>query len=191
VPNYRRAHVPGGTFFFTLVTCGRAPFLCDEPARTLLRNCLSACRERHPFTIDAMVLLPDHLHAIWTLPPQDADFSTRFSVVKKSFTGQWLRQGGQEADVTDSRKRNRRRGIWQRRFWEHTIRDQQDLTNHLNYIHYNPVKHGMASCPHAWPYSTFGQYVKNGMYAEDWCCSCEHRTVVPPQFDLLNQTAME
>jgi putative transposase len=183
--------IPGGTFFFTLVSYQRARFLCDERARAVLRACLEACRRRHPFVIDAMVLLPDHLHALWTLPEGDGDFSTRFAVLKKSFTEQWLRGGGWEGAVSDSRRRNRRRGVWQRRFWEHLIRDQDDLNNHLNYIHYNPVKHGLASCPHAWAYSTFGQWVRKEVYAADWCCRCDHRRPTPPNFEPLDAMAME
>ena len=138
-----------------------------------------------------MVLLPDHLHALWTLPEGDADFSTRFAVVKKTFTEKWLRMCGSEGVVSDSRRRNRRRGIWQRRFWEHVIRDLDDLNNHLNYIHYNPVKHGLATCPHAWPFSTFAQSVRKSLYADDWCCCCDDRTVIAPKFDSLDTLSME
>jgi len=191
VPNYRRAYLPGGTFFFTLVTYNRARFLCDEQARTVLRTCLATCRQRHPFTIDAMVLLPDHLHALWTLPEGDGNFSTRFAVLKKSFTELWLRLGGWEGVTSASRQRHRRRGVWQRRFWEHTIRDQNDLNNHLDYIHYNPVKHELAVCPHEWPYSTFKQWVKKADYAPDWCCGCDGRLAKPPSFDGLDVAAME
>jgi putative transposase len=190
MPDYRRAYVPGGTFFFTLVTYGRGAFLCEDRARPILRSCLAACRRRHPFTIDAMVLLPDHLHAVWTLPKGDADFSCRFALLKKTFTQQWLAAGGYEGVVSDSRRRNRRRGVWQRRFWEHVIRDENDLNKHLDYIHYNPVKHALASCPHAWPYSTFKQWVRNRGYPPDWCCACKHE-VMPPDTTGLRATAME
>ncbi len=138
-----------------------------------------------------MVLLPDHLHALWTLPPGDADFSTRFAVVKKSFTEQWLRLGGHESAISAANSRDRRRGVWQRRFWEHVIRDQDDLNNHLDYIHYNPVKHALATCPHAWPYSTFTRWVKKSSYADDWCCSCDGRAATAPHFDQIDTTAME
>ena len=191
MPNYRRAYVPGGTFFFTLVTYRRGGFLCGEQARALLRSCLATCRKRHPFVIDAMVLLPDHLHALWTLPEGDGDFSTRFAVLKKSFTERWLKEGGWEGAVSGSRRRNRRRGVWQRRFWEHVIRDQDDFNRHLNYIHYNPVKHGLASCPHVWAHSTFMRWVKEGAYSLDWCCGCDGRRITLPDFDGMDEKAME
>jgi len=133
---------------------------------------MMACKAKHPFTIVALVLLPDHLHTIWTLPEEDADFSTRWSILKTCFTLAWLAAGGGEGAISSSRRRNRRRGVWQRRFWEHRIRDQDDFNRHLNYIHYNPVKHGLARCPHAWPHSTFGKWVKRGAYRTDWCCGC-------------------
>lgn len=191
MPNYRRAFVPGGTFFFTLVTYRRARFLCDDLAREILHKSIIACRRRHPFDIDAMVLLPDHLHALWTLPEGDGDFSTRFGLLKKTFTEQWLAAGGWEGTISPSRKSNRRRGVWQRRFWEHTIRDRDDLNLHLHYIHYNPVKHGLASCPHAWPYSTFERLVATNVYPSDWACCCAGSPVEPPDFTGLDQTAME
>src|SRR5690348_16773147 len=119
MPNYRRAFRPGGTFFYTLVTYRRARFLCDELARTLLRRAIDACRAVSPFDVDAFVLLPDHAHAMWTLPEGDADFSSRWSRIKKRFTDEWVAAGGWEGAVSDSRRHNRRRGVWQRRFWEH------------------------------------------------------------------------
>ena len=125
MPNYRRAFRPGGTFFFTLVTHRRGRFLCDDLARALLRRSIDACRAVAPFEVDAFILLPDHLHAIWTLPEGDADFSSRGSRIKKRFTHEWVAAGGSEGAVTDSRRRNRRRGVWQRRFWEHVIRDER------------------------------------------------------------------
>ena len=191
MPEYRRAYIPGGTFFFTLVTYRRARFLCDHRARSILRECIHACRQRHPFVVEAMVLQPDHIHAMWSLPEGDADFSTRFLVLKKSFTERWLRAGGWEGAISNSRRRNRRRGVWQRRFWEHVIRDQDDFNNHLNYIHYNPVKHALATCPHAWPYSTFAGWVKKNAYAKDWCCACGDRPPKPPDFKSLSGMAME
>jgi putative transposase len=183
--------VPGGTFFFTLVTYGRARFLCDERARVILRDCLEQCRREHPFAVEAMVLLPDHLHTIWSMPEGDSDFSMRFSVLKRQFTKRWIQSGGWEGSISVSRQRNRRRGVWQRRFWEHVIRDPDDLNRHLNYIHYNPVKHGLASCPHAWPYSSFGRWVMKRAYAEDWCCCCGSRETMPPDCEGLDELAME
>jgi len=181
VPNFRRAHVPGGTFFFTLVTYRRARFLCNEPARSTLRHALVACGRERPFAIDAMVLLPDHLHLLMTLPDGDADFSTRLRVVKKTFTEQWLILRG-EASIAPAQSADQHR-VWQKRFWEHTIRDQADLNAHLDYIHFNPVKHGLARCSHEWPHSTFARWVKRGAYNADWYCVCKKTNVAMPNFE--------
>jgi putative transposase len=191
MPEYRRAFAPGGTFFFTLVTENRCPLFADERAREYLRLAILECQARRAFTLDAIVLLPDHLHALWTLPDGDANFSTRWAIIKKTFTQQWLRVGGREQATSDSRHRNRRRGVWQRRFWEHTIRDERDWVRHVDYIHYNPVKHGHATCPHAWPHSSFARWARDGYYAGDWQCCCESRAGSPPCFDDLKAFAME
>ena len=191
MPNYRRAFRPGGTFFFTLVTYRRGRFLCDDPARALLRRAIDACRAVAPFEVDAVVLLPDHLHAIWTLPHGDADFSMRWARIKRSFTRAWVAGGGWEGGVSDSRRRNRRRGVWQRRFWEHAIRDETDLARHLNYIHYNPIKHGLAQCAHAWPWSSFHRLVRAGVYDARWCCGCDRNPVAMPDFDGLDTDGIE
>jgi len=168
MPDYRRWHVPGGTFFFTLVTYERAPYLCRETARRLLRASIQRARERRPFEIRAIVLLPDHLHALWTLPPDDSDYSTRWSAIKGWFTRNWLRLGGWEGELSAGKQREQRRGVWQPRFIEHTIRDEDDFENHFDYIHYNPVKHGRADAPQDWPWSTFHRYVSLGVYPLDW-----------------------
>jgi len=138
-----------------------------------------------------MVLLPDHLHALWTLPEGDADFSLRWAVVKQSFTLGWLATDGRRAAASDSFRRGRRQGVWQRRFWEHAIRDPADFSQHLDYIHYNPVKHGLASCPHTWPYSTFRKWVERSAYAADWNCGCGKQVVRPPDFRRMDGMAME
>jgi putative transposase len=187
MPNYRRCRAEGGTYFFTVVTEGRIPFLCEPRARALLRRCLRDCRERWPFHLDAIVLLPDHLHAIWTLPLREADYSKRWGWLKKEFTKAWLVDGGRETECGPSRQRHRRRGVWQRRFWEHTIRDEEDLENHFNYLHYNPVKHGLVLAPRDWPYSTFHRWVRQGVYDSAWgTCLAE-----PMSFPHLDATAME
>jgi putative transposase len=156
MPNYRRAFRPGGTFFFTLVTFERLPFLCQPQARAILHESIDECRRNRPFSIDAFVLLPDHLHAIWTLPEADADFSSRWGIIKKRFTQAWTAAGGIEGAVSRSRQKNHRRGVWQRRFWEHVIRDEHDLELHVNYIHYKscetpslpmPARVGMVLVP--------------------------------------------
>ena len=165
---YRRAFRPGGTFFFTLVTYRRRRFLCDDLARVLLRRAIDACRAVSPFEMDAFVLLPDHLHAVWTLPEGDADFSSRWSRIKKAFTRTWVAAGGWQGAVSESRRHNRRRGVWQRRFWEHIIRDGTDLERHLNYIHYNPIKHGRVQCAHDWQWSSFHRLVREKVYDARW-----------------------
>jgi putative transposase len=108
-----------------------------------------------------------------------------------AFTRAWLADGGAELPVSRSRRANHRRGVWQRRFWEHLIRDEADYLRHVEYIHYNPVKHGLAACPHAWAYSTFSQWCADGHYELDWGCACEGRPAWPPDFSALEQTAME
>lgn len=171
MPNYRRAFVAGGTFFFTLVTARRAAILCTPIARAILRQSITEARARRPFAIDAFVLLPDHLHAIWTLPHGDHDFSTRWADVKANFTRRWLKNDCPESSVTKNQKRQGRRGVWQPRFIEHTIRDDDDMELHMDYVHFNPVKHGLVQRPVDWPWSSLHRYIKMGWYTADWGCS--------------------
>ena len=182
MPNHRRAYAPGGPFFFTLVTEGRAPILTDPVARQHLRIALADCRNRWPFQIEAIVLLPDHLHTIWSLPQADTAYSRRWAWIKKEFTKTWIAEGGGEEPVSDSRQRNRRRGVWQRRYWEHCIVDEDDFERHFDYLHYNPVKHGLVSAPKDWPYSSFHRFVKLGAYPADWGRSSDSPSF---QMDLL------
>lgn len=151
MPNYVRARVPGGTYFFTAVTRDREPVLRQEPIRAALRAAIESTRLRWPFAVDAWVLLPDHLHCLWTLPSDDADFSRCWSTIKRLST-QALR-----------------RSIWQERFWEHVIRDERDFQRHLDYIHWNPVKHKHVQRAVDWPFSTFHRYLKQGVYSAEWC----------------------
>lgn len=166
--NWRRAQVPGGTFFFTLVTEERAPILTTPLARSVLREVTLECRRQWPFHVEAVVLMPDHLHTVWRLPEGDSDYSKRWGWLKKEFTKRWLAGGGTERPVAKSRWRNRRHGVWQRRFWEHVIRDELDLGRHLDYIHYNPVKHGLVERAIDWPWSSFHRFVHEGRYPPDW-----------------------
>jgi putative transposase len=144
MPNYIRAWQPGGTFFFTVVTHKRRPFLTDEQSRHSLRRAMEETRLEYPFRQDAVVLLPDHLHCLWTLPKDDTNFSLRWKVIKLKFTRFFLQAGGTEWTVSDSKRRRHERGLWQRRFWEHTVRNEREFEILCNYIHYNPVKHGHA-----------------------------------------------
>jgi putative transposase len=168
MPNYRRNYVPGATYFFTLVTHDRRPFLTTELARTALRNAISKQQSHTPFDLVAIVLLPDHLHAIWTLHPGDSDFSTKWSWIKSHFTRLYLTGGGRESDPSVSRQRHRERGVWQRRFWEHTVRDDTDFSRCLDYLHYNPVKHGLTPRVRDYQWSTFAKFVEMGEYEENW-----------------------
>lgn len=168
MPNYRRARVPGGTYFFSVVVQDRVPLFADETARRLLGERIRECRDMWPFNVTAIVLLPDHLHAIWTLPPGDDRYSARWSWIKKEFTRTWLAAGGREQPVSQARADEHRRGVWQPRFWEHTIETDEDFERHFDYVHYNPVKHGHASVPAEWPWSSFHRWVAAGVYPENW-----------------------
>ena len=164
--HYRRAIAPGGTFFFTLVTDRRRPILASDAAMDVLRNAFRSVRQSRPVEIDAIVVLPDHLHCIWTLPPEDADFPTRWRLIKTRFTNDCPVSLRQTPDT--ARLRKGEQAIWQHRYWEHQIRDETDFARHVDYIHYNPVKHGLVRSPREWPHSSFGRYVKAGLYPLDW-----------------------
>lgn len=169
MPEYRRACFPGGTFFFTLVTYQRRSIFQEESAREILREAfVQGIQKGGPFQIDALCLLPDHLHCIWTLPENDSDYSTRWKVIKAWFSRTYLRRGGNPGLLTASKVQKGEVGVWQRRFWEHLIRDSDDLKQHIDYIHYNPVKHGLVRAVKAWPWSTFHRYVQEGFYDPNW-----------------------
>ena len=155
MPNYRRNRIPGGTYFFTVNLLERKSHLLVEHIDEL-RTAVHTTRQKHSFHIDAWVVLPDHLHCIWTLPVSDDDFSNRWRAIKKAFTKSIPKT---EYRSKSRRKRNER-GIWQRRFWEHTIWNDEDYAAHMDYIHYNPVKHGWVNTVREWPFSTFHYLVK-------------------------------
>lgn len=163
---YRRSRAKGAAFFFTVVTHGRQRFLCDEANIKLIREAFQYVITRHPFTVDAFVLLPDHLHCIWTLPENDSDFSMRWRQIKSYFSRKCHDEckGGQ----SDASLNKGKQAIWQHRFWEHQIRDETDFVRHVEYIHFNPVKHGLVNSPTAWPHSTFHRFVQQGIYPCDW-----------------------
>lgn len=161
--NYRRARVSGATNFFTVALAERdGQALVENIA--LLREAFHATRRDHPFRIDAMVVLPDHLHAIWTLPADDSDFPARWRLIKSRFSHAIPR--GEH--IRPSRAMKYERGIWQRSYWEHLIRDDVDLRNHVQYCHFNPVKHGLVTRVGDWPYSSFHRDVQLGMYPPEW-----------------------
>ncbi|NEQ67808.1 MAG: transposase [Symploca sp. SIO2D2] len=163
---YRRAKTPGATYFFTVITYKRNRILCILENVDLLRKSFWRVMQEYPFKIDAFVLLPEHLHCIWTLPENDADFSNRWRLVKNYFSRQCREQ--YQGRISVSRKRKGEKGIWQRRFWEHQIRDEEDFAQHVDYIHYNPVRHGLVKSPKDWEYSSFHRYVRDGVYPIDW-----------------------
>ena len=165
---YRRNRVPGATYFFTVVTYERRRILGSEEAVHLLGDVLREVRKDLPFHTIAMVVLPDHLHCVWSLPTGDLDFSTRWKRIKREFTLRWIEKGGTDSPVSSSRHSRGERGVWQRRFWEHLVRDEADLEHCCDYIHYNPVKHGYAASPADWPWSTFARFVETGTYPPDW-----------------------
>ncbi len=163
---YHRSQAKGATFFFTVVTYNRRAILCKQPHVELLREAFRSVVMAHPFTIDAFVLLPDHLHCIWTLPEHDDDFSNRWRQIKSYFTKRCLFEFKDGRTAADQKRGERT--VWQRRFWEHQIRNDADYIKHVEYIHYNPVKHRLVKSPKAWPHSSFHKFVKTGVYHDDW-----------------------
>jgi len=155
-------------FFFTLVTTGRRPLFATATARHLLHDAIEKTRAERPWDMEAIVLLPDHLHMLWCLPEGDVDYSGRIAAMKKRFTRAYVLHGAPEVAVSSGQRRHRLRGVWQRRFWEHAIRDARDLKMHLDYIHLNPVKHGLVVRPVAWKWSSFRRFVENGEYERNW-----------------------
>lgn len=163
MPNYRRDPLAGGTYFFTLTLANRQSNLLIKHIDAF-RQAYQRADELHPFTTIAICILPDHLHAIWQLPPNDANFALRWSIIKSQFS----RQLSANQQRSESKVKRREKGIWQRRFWEHQIRDEADLQRHVDYIHYNPVKHEYVKCVQDWQYSSFHRYVKQEHCPIDW-----------------------
>jgi putative transposase len=163
---YRRAKVAGGTYFFTVVTHNRRQFLCEPENIDLLRDAFRYVKSSHPFIIDAIAILPEHIHCIWTLPPADNDFSTRWRLLKTYFTRRCHQQ--YHGEISESRFDKREQAIWQRRFWEHQIQDERDFIHHFDYVHYNPVKHKLVQSPKNWQFSSFHHHVRQGVYKADW-----------------------
>jgi putative transposase len=166
--DYRRWFVAGGTFFFTVVTYRRRPILTTDTGRSLLRHAIESVQKRHPFTLVATVLLPDHWHLVMQLPRGDQDYSLRMKQIKARFSRQWLAAAQPEAGVTDSQRHRGERGVWQARFWEHTVRDEDDLERCADYIHWNPRRHDLVARVADWQWSSFHQFVRQGHYSIDW-----------------------
>lgn len=170
---YRRANVKGGTYFFTVVTHRRQKLLLNDDVRVALREGIEKIRITFPFQINAWVLLPDHLHCIWTLPEVDADYAKRWGMIKRHVSKQCAHLIKDEALPGASKLKRHESSFWQRRYWEHQIRDEADLARHVDYIHWNPLKHGLVDQVSDWPYSTFHRYAAAGVYPADWCGSGE------------------
>lgn len=166
--NYRRNFEPGGTYFFTVVSYARRPILTSNHGRKFLRQAIQDVCERHPFTLIATVLLPDHWHLLMELPRGEDRYSLRLQQIKAKFSDQWLAAGLPEATVTDSQRRRGERGIRQPRFWEHTIEDEDELDRCVDYIHWNPRKHGLVKRVADWPWSSFHRFVRLGQYDIRW-----------------------
>jgi len=162
VVHYRRNRIPGARFFFTVVLADRRSSLLTTHIAAL-REVFRKVRSELPFEIDAIVILPEHLHALLTLPEGDADFPRRWRRIKTVFT-QRLRVAGVALPSRDSTGRV----LWQRRYWEHTIRDDADYGRHVDYIHANPVKHGLVANPADWPHSSLHRFIRQGVLAADW-----------------------
>ena len=163
---YIRSPVAGATYFFTVTLEDRsARHLVDHIAD--LRACFAEVKARHPFTIDAMVVLPEHLHTVWTLPAEDSDFARRWMLLKQAFTRR-LHYNGALAGAAATTRAKGQRSLWQQRFWEHQIRDAEDFARHIDYIHFNPVKHGWVLRARDWPYSSLHRAVREGIVPADW-----------------------
>ena len=152
---YRRVYIPGGTYFFTAVTHNRHPLFAEQQNIDALAQAFRRVKKDKPFMMEAFVLLPDHLHCLWTLPQGDADYSSRWRDIKKFASRNFTLP-------------NKTASAWQRGFWEHAIRNEADWRHHMDYIHYNPVKHGWAKAPRDWRWSSFHRYVKKGWYQDNW-----------------------
>ncbi|MCO8122442.1 transposase [Stieleria sp. TO1_6] len=166
--HYRRNFVPGGTYFFTLVTYGRRPILTTALGRRCLRESIAEQLHHAPFQLFAICLLPDHVHSVWIMPPEDADYPTRIQKIKRDFSCRWLEAGGTEATVTVAEKKEGRRGIWQPRYWEHTVVDETDLERCVDYLHWNPRKHNLVQRVRDWEFSSFHRFVDEKQYHIDW-----------------------
>ena len=161
---YIRARIPGASYFFTVNLAERRGN--DLLVRRIddLREAFRDTRRRHPFSLDAIVVLPEHLHCLWRLPPGDDDFPVRWRLIKSHFSRR-IEPGER---ISPSRRRKGERGLLQHRYWEHVIRDEADYRRHMDYIHFNPVKHGYVQAVGDWPYSSFHRWVERGIYSSDW-----------------------
>lgn len=163
---YRRTYVPGASWFFTVNLAQRKENQLLMTHLDELRRAFQYIKGRYPFRLDAVVILPDHLHCTRTLPLGDSDYSTRWNLLK----GRFSRAIETGERISKSRKKRRERGVWQRRFWEHLITSQEDFNRHVDYIHWNPVKHGWVKQVSDWPHSSFHGYAASGLCSSNWGC---------------------
>lgn len=168
MPEYRRVYLKGGIYFITIVTNNRKPLFWSSTARQILHLAWLDVAKRFPFLTLAVCLLPEHIHTIIQCPEMDADYPMRIREIKRLFTAGYKQRFGLPQEDNSSRAKKNEAGIWQRRYWEHTIRDEGDLHRHLDYIHYNPVKHGWVKNVRDWEWSSFHRYVRMGWYDADW-----------------------
>jgi putative transposase len=171
MPNYRRAWCPGGTYFFTVNLLERTGNDLLVRHIDCLRDAVRKVRAEYPFTIHAWVVLPEHLHCVIELPIDDQDFALRWRLIKVYFS----KSLPKTERLSTTRSRRGERGIWQRRYWEHLIRDDRDFVAHMDYVHINPLKHGLVSVVRDWPYSTFHGLVEKGVYPANWAGDSEDR----------------
>jgi len=165
---YIRSYIPGATYFFTLVAYERRKIFCERDFLQAFRHSIKRVQQQEPFEILAWVQLPDHLHCIWQIPDDEANYSRRWSKIKRFTTQACPQYQLPIEDLDYSKVKRKERGLWQRRFFEHQIRDEADFIRCIDYLHYNPVKHGLVSRVRDWPYSSFHKFVKEGIYPMDW-----------------------
>jgi putative transposase len=168
MPEYRRINQPGGLYFFTVVSFNRLPLFSSQQCRDILHFAWHKVQSCHPFETITLCLLPEHIHAIWKLPDGDADYPMRWKEIKRIFTREYIRQICPGGIRNESHKIQGEAAIWQRRYWAYVLFDQNDLNNHFDYIHINPLKHGLVNQVSDWPWSTFHGYMKKGIYPVGW-----------------------
>lgn len=166
--DYRRIKIKGGTYYFTLVTNKRQKIFSSPNTSHIFLNALQPVRKFHPFNNLAYCILPEHIHLLWEMPIDDSNYSLRISEIKKRFSKHFIAEHGYPNFATPSQRKRGETGVWQSRFWEHYIRDEEDLNRHIDYIHYNPVKHGLVNRAYGWHVSSFREYVMKGYYDDDW-----------------------
>ena len=172
MPEYRRANILGAMYFFTVVTHRRRRILTEDMSRSLLRMAFRKIQQKYPFTIEGIVILPDHLHTLWRLPEGNSRFSLRWRLIKSDYASEYIKITPGLSGLSDSRQKKGERVVWQRRYWEHLIRDDGDFERHLDTIHYNPIKHGYVQSPHDWEWSSLHRYVERGWNETDWGDTC-------------------